>query len=265
MKRILQIAAPALALVLVLALAVPALAASTCNTGTAASACSNVSACLAKNNLAASDILSKLKECGLSTDILGYGPVCLNGADCTTPDCIKVNCDGTQCTTAADCATTACADKAEEIVTEETAVEAASYQAEDEAIADQAAADETVVQEDSAAVESTVNDYVKGILSDYASGKSGSCPTGSVVSSVNYSTGVKSSGSCPTGSVVSSDNYSAGSNSSCPKSGSDIQSAASKLLEQAGRKSSCSNGESAANVSDILSQLQNGGYSICNK
>jgi hypothetical protein len=249
MKRILQIAAPALALVLVLALAVPALAASTCNTGTAASACSNVSACLAKNNLAASDILSKLKECGLSTDILGYGPVCLNGADCTTPDCIKVNCDGTQCTTAADCATTACADKAEEIVTEETAVEAASYQAEDEAvideaIADQAAANETLVQEDSAAVESTVNDYVKGILSDYASGKSGSCPTGSVVSSGNYSTG---------------------SNSSCPKSGSDIQSAASKLLEQAGRKSSCSNGESAANVSDILSQLQNGGYSICNK
>lgn len=260
MKRILQIAAPALALVLVLALAVPALAASTCNTNTV-STCSNVRACLAKNSLTGSDVLAKLKEYGLCADTLRNGPICLNGKSCTTPDCITVDCDGTQCTTAADCATTACADKAKGIVTEETAVEAASYQREDEAVIDEAAAgqaaadkaavdqavtDDVIVEEDDASVESTVNDAAGSILNNYASGKSGSCPTGSsVIISKSYSTGSKNG-------------------SSCPKSNSDIQSAAAKLLEQTG-KFSCSSGESAANVSDILSQLQNSGYSICNK
>ncbi len=105
MKRILQIAATAIALLLVLAVAIPAFAASTCPTANT----SPINDCLAKYKLTASDIGSiqeALKACGLSADILQYGPVCETG-DCTTPDCTKVNCDGTECVTT-DCAGIVC-------------------------------------------------------------------------------------------------------------------------------------------------------------
>ena len=105
MKRILQIAATSIALLLVFAVAIPAFAASTCPTANT----SPISDCLAKYKLTASDIGSiqeALKACGLSADILQYGPVCETG-DCTTPDCTKVNCYGTECVTT-DCALNTC-------------------------------------------------------------------------------------------------------------------------------------------------------------
>ena len=103
MKRILQIAATSLALLLVLAVASPALAASTCPTANT----SPINNCLAKYKLTASDIDDILNKCGLTKEVLRYGPVCETG-DCTTPDCTKVNCDGTECITT-DCTQNTCA------------------------------------------------------------------------------------------------------------------------------------------------------------
>lgn len=105
MKRILQILATSIALLLMFALAVPALAASTCPTANT----SPISNCLAKYKLTASDISNiqeKLRQCGLTEEVLRYGPICESGG-CTTPDCTKVDCDGTQCVTT-DCAQTVC-------------------------------------------------------------------------------------------------------------------------------------------------------------
>lgn len=107
MKRILQIAATSFALLMVFAVAVPALAASTCPTAT--TAVSPVSTCLTNYKLTSGDISNiqeALKACGLSAKALQYGPVCQSG-DCTTPDCTKVDCDGTACITT-DCAGTVC-------------------------------------------------------------------------------------------------------------------------------------------------------------
>ncbi len=105
MKRILQIAATSIALLLVLAVAIPALAASTCPTANV----SPINDCLAKYKLTASDISNiqeKLSQCGLTEEVLRYGPVCEAG-ECTTPDCTKADCDGTACVTT-DCAGAVC-------------------------------------------------------------------------------------------------------------------------------------------------------------
>lgn len=109
MKRILQIAATSIALVMVFAVAIPALAASTCTTANV----SPINDCLAKYKLAASDISNiaqKLSECGLTEEVLRYGPFCEAG-ECTTPHCTKEDCDGTACVTT-DCAGAVCTNTA---------------------------------------------------------------------------------------------------------------------------------------------------------
>ncbi|HWR24360.1 MAG TPA: hypothetical protein VN366_12860 [Feifaniaceae bacterium] len=276
MKRILQIAATSIALLLVFAVAAPALAATSCPTADTAP----IDSCLAKYKLTASDIdsiMEKLSQYGLTKEVLRYGPVCETGG-CTTPDCTKIDCDGTECVTtdcagsvcgntgsasdeqlnscteadcadngcdAADCATAICKDTcadtrcipAEEEPADTAEEAAASEDTEDNSEVKAVAAD---TQEDDGAIEAAIAQAEEAVKNDASSSN---CP--------------QTDGSDEKAAVVT---VPQGSGSNCPTGGSDVKSqlqdAVNNALNQAKSQTSSGSNCPTSGSSDTRTQIQ---------
>ncbi len=301
MKRILQIAATSIALLLVFAVAIPAFAASTCPTANT----SPVNNCLAKYKLTASDISSiqeALKACGLSTDVLRYVGITGSTPDeqlnpgstpdeqlnfCTEADCANNGCDAADCGTAGckdTCADTKCippveeepADTATEAVVPAETKDDADVKAAATEKTGNAAIDEAIIKAKEAVKNYTSSsncpqtddgsDQVAGVVIVPQQGsESANCPT-------SGSSDVKSQLQDAVNKALEQAKSQASSNSNCPTSGSDtraqIQDALSNALNQARSNSSgsnCPTGSGSVDVNGILNQLQNSGLSNCNR
>ena len=301
MKRILQIAATSIALLLVFAVAIPAFAASTCPTANT----SPVNNCLAKYKLTASDISSiqeALKACGLSTDVLRYVGITGSTPDeqlnpgstpdeqlnsCTEADCANNGCDAADCGTAGckdTCADTKCippveeepADTATEAVVPAETKDDADVKAAATEKTGNAAIDEAIIKAKEAVKNYTSSsncpqtddgsDQVAGVVIVPQQGsESSNCPT-------SGSSDVKYQLQDAVNKALEQAKSQASSNSNCPTSGSDtraqIQDALSNALNQARSNSSgsnCPTGSGSVDVNGILNQLQNSGLSNCNR